>query len=259
MALGLMVNHVASSSEAGALLSIQALSKRFGAHAAIQNLSFTVGQGEIVGVFGDRGSGKANIVHLLAGEIAPSAGHIWFGGDDITHLPPELRVRRGIARSAEPGSLFADLTAAENVLIQGVQHHLPLFPRQGGKTYAEEARDLLDAVGVGPQADELVGGLSPAQQCLVAMAIGLASKPMLLLADATGLTGHAAGAELAAALTRIAERGTAVLFTSATLTPVMDICDRIVVLHDGAIIARGAGTRITVEPAIRQTYHPYLQ
>jgi branched-chain amino acid transport system ATP-binding protein len=259
MALGLMVNHIAYSPETGVLLSVQALSKRFGKNAAIQNLSFNVGQGEIVGVFGDRGSGKANIIHLLAGELAPSNGHIWFDGDDITSLPPELRTCRGIARSAEAGSLFADLTAAENVLIQGVQHHLPLFPRQGGKTYAEEARDLLNVVGIGGLADELVGALTPAHQCLVAMAIGLASKPMLLLADASGLSGQAAGVELAAALTQIVERGTAVLFTSANLTPVMDICDRIVVLHDGAIIARGAGTRMAVEPAVRQSYQPYLQ
>lgn len=259
MALGSMVNHSDHSFEASPLLSIRAISKRFGDHSAIHNLSFCVRPGEIIGIFGDRGSGKANIMHLLSGEIAPSSGHIWFEGEDITHMPPELRVRRGIARSAEIGGLFADLTAAENVLIQGVQHHLPLFPRQGGKTYAEEACDLLDAVGIGKYTDERVGSLSPVRQCLVAMAIGLAGKPQLLGADCAGLSGNAAGAELAAALSRLSDRGTAVLFTSANLSPVMDICDRIVVLHGGEIIARGVPTRIVVERAVRQVYRTYLQ
>jgi branched-chain amino acid transport system ATP-binding protein len=242
------------------LLCIRAISKRFGDRAAIHNLSFCVRTGEIIGIFGDRGSGKANIMHLLAGEIAPSSGHISFEGEDITYMPPELRVRRGIARSAEIGSLFADLTAAENVLIQGVQHHLPLFPRQGGKTYAEEARDLLDAVGIADHADIPVGSLSPVRQCLVAMAIGLAGKPRLLLAEATGLSGNAAGADFAAALARLSDRGTAVLFTSANLSPVVDICDRIVVLHGGEIIARGVPNRIVVEQAVRRpAYRSYLQ
>lgn len=259
MALVSMINHTDHICESDALLSIRAISKRFGEQAAVQNLSFNVRLGEVIGIFGDRGSGKANIMHLLSGEIEPSSGHIWFEGEDITHMPPELRVRRGIARSAEIGSLFADLTAAENVLIQGVQHYLPLFPRQGGKTYAEEARDLLDAVGIGKFADERVGALSPVRQCLVAMAIGLSSKPLLLLADAAGLSGNAAGAELAAALSRLSERGTSVLFTAANLSPLMDICDRIVVLHDGEIIARGVPNRIVVEPVVRHGYRSYMQ
>jgi branched-chain amino acid transport system ATP-binding protein len=246
-------------SEPDALLSIRGISKRFGNHIAVHNLSFNVRPGEIIGIFGDRGSGKANIMHLLSGEIVPSSGHIWFEGEDITYMPPEFRVRRGIARSAEIGSLFPDLTAAENVLIQGVQHYLPLFPRQGGKTYAEEARDLLDIFGLGKYADEQVESLSPVRQCLVAMAIGLASKPQLLLADAAGLSGNAAGAELAGALSRLSDRGTAVLFTSANLSPVMDICDRIVVLHGGEIIARGVPNRIVVESALGQSYRSYLQ
>jgi branched-chain amino acid transport system ATP-binding protein len=241
------------------LLSLQAISKRFGNQSAISDLSLCVRHGEIIGVFGDRGSGKANIIHLLAGEIAPSAGRIWFDGDDVTHLSPELRVRRGIARSAEPGSLFSELTAVENVLIQGVQHHLPLFPRQGGKTYVEEAGDLLDAVGLKKYADVPVGALSPARQRLVAIAIGLASKPSLLVVDGTGISGQAAGVELSSALTRLASRRLALLFISSDLTPVLDICDRVVVLHGGTIIARGVPNRAVAEPLSRRAYQPRLQ
>jgi branched-chain amino acid transport system ATP-binding protein len=254
-----MVESVNAPPDAKALLSIQAISKRFGSQAAVNDLSFCVRHGEIIGVFGDRGSGKANIIHLLAGEIAPSSGRIWFDGEDVTHLSPELRVRRGIARSAEPGSLFLDLTVVENVLIQGVQHHLPLFPRQGGKTYAEEARDLLDAVGLGTYADVPVGALSPARQRLVAIAIGLASKPSLLLVDGTGISGHAAGVELSCALTGLARRRLALLFISSDLKPVLDICDRVVVLHGGTIIARGVPNRIVAESPFGRAYQPCLQ
>ena len=254
-----MVNCIDQIPEISPLLSIRAISKHFNERAAIHNLSFSIDPGEIIGVFGDPGSGKANIIHLLSGMIAPSSGHIWFDGEDITHLSAELRARRGIVCSAQPGSLFPDLTATENVLIHGVQHHLPLFPRQGGKTYAEEAHDLLDAVGLAECADRLVGELSAAQQCQVAMAIGLASKPSLLLVDGTGLSGDKAGAELGRALTRLTDRGAAVLFTSANPSPVVDICDRIVVLHAGVIIARGVPTRFVVEPPVRASYQPYLQ
>ena len=259
MALVKVTHSIGGTHGTRPLLSINAISKGFGERTVIQNLSFGVGSGEIIGVFGDRGSGKSNIICLLSGEIAPTSGHIWFAGEDVTQMPPEMRVRRGLARSAPLGLLFGDLTAAENVLIHGVQHHLPLFPRQGGKTYVEEAEGLLDLVGLGKCAGHRLDSLSPSKQCQVAMAIGLASKPQLLLVDAASLSGAGATAELTASLARLSDRGMSVLFTSATLSPVMEICDRIVVLHDGEIVAKGVPNRIVAEPAIAAACRHYLQ
>lgn len=253
------VERVRNSTAIKPLLSIDAISKHFGLRTTIQCLSFDIGFGQTIGVFGDRGSGKSNIVNILAGDIRPTTGHLWFDGEDITHMPAETRILRGIARAVPQDRLYCDLSASENVLLHGLQHHLPFYSRQGGKGYDEEAAELLDLVDLKPYADRPLTELSLAQRSLVSIATAMSGDPALLLLDNLMFSSAADWQKIRQVLNRITNRSISVLFTTTHLCPLMEVCDNIIVLHDGEIIAKGAPTGIVAEPVIMQGYLGYLQ
>jgi branched-chain amino acid transport system ATP-binding protein len=242
------------------LLGISALSKSFGRVGAISNLTFTIGQGEIVGLIGSARSGKSTVVDLVAGTIKPTFGTITIAGEDVTHFGTVSRGRRGVVCGLPPADLFRDLTALESVALGGVTSQSPFFSRRGGKTYRDEAMSTLEFAGLADVSDVRADALSTRQLRLLTIAIALAAKPALLLLDdpAAGMTKVERSA-LALLIAGIRENGTSVLIAERDMWPLTEVCDRILVLSSGRIIADDVPSRIAGDPAVINAYlqpHP---
>jgi branched-chain amino acid transport system ATP-binding protein len=237
------------------LLGVSALSKSFGRIAAITNLSFTIGQGEIVGLIGPMRSGRSIIIDLLAGTIKPTFGSITIAGEDVTQLGADSRSRRGVVCGLPTVDLFHDLTALECVGLGGVISQPPFFSRRGGKTYRDEAISTLEFTGLADMRDVRADALSPYHQRLLMIAVALVAKPALLLLDdpAAGMTKVERSA-LASLIAGIRENGTSVLIAERDMGPLMDVCDRILVLSWGRIIADEMPSRITGNSAVINAY-----
>lgn len=242
---------VQSSAATWPLLGVKALSKIFGRIAAITNLTFTIGAGEIVGLIGPMRSGRSTVIGLLAGAIKPTFGSITIAGEDVTQLEPDSRSRLGVVCGLQPENLFLDLTALENVLLGGGVSPPPLFSRRGGKTYRDEAMAMLEFTGLAGVSNVRAADLSLCEQRFLTLAIALAAKPSLLLLDgpAAGMS-KAERSALALLLADIRENGTSVLITEPDMWALTEICDRILVLGAGRIIAGDVPLRIARDAAV---------
>lgn len=233
------------------LLAAEGVSKSFGRVAAITNLSFAIGQGEVVGLIGPMRSIGSTVIDLLAGTIKPTFGRITILGEDVTQLGFDSRSRCGVVRVLQPANLFLDLTALESVVMGALISQPPFFSRRGGKTYRDEALSTLEFTGLADVCDVRAEALSPSQRRLLAVAVALAARPALLLFDApaVGMT-KVERSDLASLIAGIRENGTSVLIADRDMWPLIEICDRILVLSSGRIIADDVPSRIAGNPAV---------
>ena len=223
-------------------MRVEALSKSFGRVAALTNLTFSIGEREIVGLIGPV---RSAVVDLLAGKISPTFGRIRIGGEDVTQLGPDARTRCGVVRGLQPADLFLDLTVLENVVLGAAGRPAPLFSRRGGKTYQDEAASVLEFTGLARLSNSRAGELSQGEQRLLTIAVALAAKPSLLLLDglAAGLT-RTERLALESLLSEVRDNGTSILISDSAIWPLMDVCDRVLVLISGRLIADDVPSRI---------------
>jgi branched-chain amino acid transport system ATP-binding protein len=240
------------------LLRTEGLSKTFGGVVATDNLDLTVRHGEAHAVIGPNGAGKTTLIAQLAGELAPSAGRIWFDGQDITGLPAHARVHIGIARSFQITNLLPSFTVAENVQValRPRRAHSFVFLRDavGDRELEREVRAMLELVGLGDRADALARELAHGEQRQLELAMALASAPRLLLLDEpmAGI-GHAEAPGMIELLLRI-KQSCALLLIEHDMDAVFRIADRITVLVGGRAIASGAPAAIRDDPKVRAAY-----
>lgn len=233
-------------------LEAENVTRLFGGLAAVSDVSFSIYQGEILGLIGPNGAGKTTLFSLISGALPVTRGTIHFGKSDITKMRVDSRCRLGIARTFQTGKLFSSLTAYENVAVSA------LFGKAGRKTSAqaqEETNQLLDFVGLKDKADVKAKGLTLAAQRRLEVARALATKPKLLLLDEVlaGLTPTevAEGVEL---IRRISENGTTILIVEHIMKAIMGLSDRIVVIHHGVKIAEGLPAEIAASKTVQEVY-----
>lgn len=229
------------------LLRMEQVSRRFGGVRAVNDLSFEIHPGEVVGLIGPNGSGKSTTVNLIAGQVAPSNGRVWFRGQDVSGKTPDARVRLGLARTFQTTSLFPEFTALENVML-GAHVRGMGFGR-------EDALDVLGFVGLSSFQGQEAGTLSSAHQRLLMIAIAIASRPALVLLDepAAGMVAQERKA-LAELIKRIREHGMAVMVIEHHMALIMEVCDRIVVLNFGETIAQGTPQQVSADPKVIEAY-----
>ncbi len=241
-----------------AILRVEALVKRFGGLVALGGVDLTVGPGEFRAIIGPNGAGKSTFFNTLTGLLRPDAGRVAFEGRDITGSPPHRVARRGVARTFQITSVFADLSAAENVqvaLLAHAQHSWSVWPRARAFG-AERARELLALVGLAASAAQPAGTLSHGDQKRLELAIALAAKPRLLLLDEP-TAGMAAPERLEAIwlVYRIArELGLSCVFTEHDMAVVFAVATRITVLHQGRVLAEGTPAEVRARPEVQQVY-----
>ena len=235
------------------LLRLQGVSRHYGGVVAVDNVDITIEPGEIVGLMGANGAGKTTLFNLIAGNLRPSGGKIVLDDRRIDRLRPDQISRLGVARAFQIVRPFSGLTVLENVAIGG------LFGsgRERSISSAEnDARELLDEVGLGGRADDPAGALTLAGHKRLEIARALATRPRLLLLDEVmaGLT----PVEVADALEiirRLHRRyDLTIIVIEHVMRALMQLCERLVVLHHGAKIAEGPPHEVANDAGVIEAY-----
>ena len=232
-----------------ALLSISQLSKRFGGLQAVRDLSFTVGEGEIVALIGPNGAGKTTAFALVSGFLTPDSGTVRFAGRDLRGLKPHQVNALGMARTFQIMRPFPRLTVVRNVMIATLGRHAD--PGEAER----RARAVLDELGLGAKADLPAGGLTLAERKRLELARALGTEPRLLLLDEvmSGLTEAETG-RIVELVRTINRRGVAILLIEHVMRAVMSLAQRIVVLNYGERIAEGRPEVVARDPRVIEAY-----
>ena len=246
------------------VIEVKALTKRFGGLVATNNVSFTTTAGHITGVIGPNGAGKSTLFNLITGTIPLTSGTVHFYGEDITGLTPEQVAQRGMIRTFQSATVFKEKTTRDNLRI-GMQFSRlgapsQLLDRARVKAFRRDAERiadiLLDFTRLEAYADRLAGELPYGAQKTLGVAMALATEPKQLLMDepAAGLnpveTEH-----MGQLIERIrSERGIDVVLVEHDMGMVTSICDRIIVINRGEIIAVGTPDEIQRNPDVIEAY-----
>ncbi|CAN7216704.1 ABC transporter ATP-binding protein [Mesorhizobium amorphae] len=233
------------------LLTTKGLSRSFGGLRAVDGVDFALMPGEIRAVIGPNGAGKTTFVSLVSGRIQPSSGMIVFDGADITNLPAYARVRLGVAYTFQITSVFANLSAYDNVALP-VQRTLTDGRSKGAVRTGVMA--ALERTGLAARAHMPAGQLSYGHQRLLEVAMGLALKPRLLILDEP--TQGLADSEIENFITLVREiaKGATVLLIEHNMPVVMQLADRITVFNAGRILAEGTPEAIRADAEVQQAY-----
>ncbi len=248
-------SHAAS---AATVLRTEGLCKQWGSFQANSDITLAFAPGSRHALIGPNGAGKTTFINLLTGTLAPSAGRVYFGGDDITALAPHQRVKRGMTRTFQINTLFGGLTVLESVM-------LALFERDGRhriwhRTVAhqraalDEAAALLTTLKLQRDANTVTRNLPYGKQRLVEIALALATKPKVLLLDepAAGIP-SAESAELFEVIAAL-PRDVTIVFIEHDMGLVFRFAERITVLVGGRVLTEGTPAEIAADRRVKEVY-----
>jgi sulfate-transporting ATPase len=226
-------------------LEVQGLRVHYGGVVAVDDVSFTVAQGDIVGLIGPNGAGKTTLIDALSG-FTRYHGHATLEGQSLDGLPPHRRAARGLGRTFQSIDLYEDLSVEENIMVG--QH----LARDAGPA---QLTDVLASLGLSALRERNVGELSQGQRQLVSIARALAGQPKVLLLDepAAGLD-SSESAWLADRLRVVRDSGVTILLIDHDMSLVLGLCDHLHVLNFGSMIASGTPGHIRVDPAVVDAY-----
>ena len=235
------------------MLEVNGLSKRFGALAAVSEVSFRLDEGEILGLIGPNGSGKSTTFNVIAGLYAPSGGSVRFRGEEIGGLAPAAVSHRGIARTFQIPRPFRKLSLLENVALAAFYGRDEHPPRERAWAMAREALDL---VKLPSGAAARVDGLGAAGLKKLELARALATQPKVLLADESlGGLDHAEMDQAADMLAMIRkEKGITIIWVEHIMGVLMRVVDRCIVLDHGEVIAQGKPAEVAHDPKVIEVY-----
>jgi branched-chain amino acid transport system ATP-binding protein len=231
------------------LLTVRDLSKSFGGLQAVKDLSFTVGEGEIVALIGPKGAGKTTAFALVSGFLTPDTGRVVFRGRDLRGLKPHQVNALGLARTFQIMRPFPRLSVVRNVMIATLGRHPQ--PAEAER----RARAVLAELGLEARADLPAGGLTLAERKRLELARALGTEPSLLLLDEVMSGLNEAETERIVELVRaINRRGVAILLIEHVMRAVMSLARRIVVLNYGERIAEGRPETVAADPRVIEAY-----
>jgi branched-chain amino acid transport system ATP-binding protein len=240
------------------ILTVQEVKKSFDGFGAVNGVSFSLKKGEICSIIGPNGAGKTTLFNLITGHLSKDEGELIFKGMDITHMPPHRICRLGMGRSFQRTNIFPRLTVFQNIQAALVAHRGESFNffKSVDSFFREETRDLLERVGLKDFAETVGGTLSYGLQKQLELGIALASDPELLLLDepTAGMSAQETHQtiQLVGRITR--EKGLTLLFTEHDMEVVFSISERILVLHQGRLIAQGSPEEVRNNSDVKKVY-----
>lgn len=234
------------------ILEGEGVTKRFGGLAAVEQVDFHVDQGEVVGLIGPNGAGKTTLFNLISGALVPKPGRIDFKTENITGLKPNQICKKGVARTFQSVKVFSNMPVFENIYLGA------LFGSGNNMTVAEaaqEATDLLEFVGLSTFRSSPAQDLTLANQKRLEVGRALATRPEILLLDEVmaGLN-QTEVAQTMELVTKIREEGITIFMIEHIMRAIMNVCDRIIVLHHGKKIAEGNPEEIATNETVVQVY-----
>lgn len=244
------------------LLEVDRLTMRFGGLTAVDGLSFAVGHGMIHGLIGPNGAGKTTTFNLISGFYRPSSGEIRLRGEKLSGLRMHEVARRGVVRTFQHSTLFAELSVLENALIgTHIRFRPNIFAaiagwdaegRRGARARAEEA---LDFFGLLTLADVRAGDLAHGHQRALGMAVALAADPDVILLDEpfTGMNPEETG-RMMTLMRKLRDSGVTILLVEHDMQAIMGLCDRITCMSFGKLLAEGDPGEIRGNPAVIEAY-----
>ena len=239
------------------VLKTISLTKKFGGLIAVDDVSFKVEEGDVQSIIGPNGAGKSTFFRLISGEHKPTKGEIIFDGQDITALPQTAISHRGIAVAYQITNIFPMLTAMENVRV-AAQSRVTTFNFWSRALSLEkvldQTLDILEQTGVTEFKDEIAGNLSHGDQKRLEIGIALATRPKLLLLDEP--TAGLAPTETRQVIELIKEiaKNLTIILVEHKMKVVMEVSDKITVLHYGRLLAQGSPDEIRSNEEVRRVY-----
>jgi branched-chain amino acid transport system ATP-binding protein len=232
-----------------ALLEVNGITKRFGGLVAVDNFSFEVKEGEILGLIGPNGAGKTTVFNMITGFYPPDSGTIKYKGEKVTGLKPHSMCKRGIARTFQVVKPFTKLSVLDNVTIGALHAHKSIDEAR------KAAMETLNFVGLSAKADTLGGSLTLPERKRLELARALATKPTLMLLDevAAGLN-PAESIKTMELIKKVRDSGITLVVVEHVMRVVMGISDRIVVIHHGKKIADGTPREVSNDKSVIEAY-----
>jgi branched-chain amino acid transport system ATP-binding protein len=248
------------------ILEIDGLTKRFGGITAVDGATFTLHEGEILGLIGPNGAGKTTIFDLISGHLTADSGRITLRGVDITRMGADKRATMGLGRSFQDARIFPSLTVAENIAI-GLERHIEVrdhlsslldlpAAQESEEDVAYTVEDLIELMSLGAFRDKFVAELSTGSRRIVDLAMAIAHDPVVLLLDepSSGVAQKETEA-LGPLLKRIqGETGCALLLIEHDMPLITSVSDEIVALELGAVVTRGTPGEVTSDPRVISAY-----
>ncbi|MFP5467884.1 MAG: ABC transporter permease subunit [Gammaproteobacteria bacterium] len=244
------------------VLDVRAIRKQFGGLTAVNDISFQIHAGQIVGLIGPNGAGKSTTFNLVTGVLAKTRGEVHFRSKDITRLRSREILRQGMARTFQHVKMIPDMTVLENVALGAytrghggvIRSMLNLSQAEERQTFLQAQRQL-ERIGMGEYLHEQAGNLAMGPQRLMEIARALCADPALLLLDepAAGLR-HKEKQALADVLRQLSAEGMSILLVEHDMDLVMQVCDHLVVMEFGTLLTQGTPEQIQQDPKVRAAY-----
>lgn len=244
------------------VLKVDKIRKQFGGLVAVNDISFDIHAGKIIGLIGPNGAGKSTTFNLITGVLSKSSGQVTYRGQDITSLPTRDISRQGMARTFQHVKMIPDMTVLENVALgaytrgkSGVISSMLGTNHTEEQGFMKEAQHQLERIGMGNYLNEQAGNLAMGPQRLMEIARALCCDPALLLLDepAAGLR-HKEKQDLIKVLRQLQTEGMSILLVEHDMDLVMEVCDHLVVMEFGTLLTQGTPAEIQASPAVRAAY-----
>ncbi|MGM0583721.1 MAG: ABC transporter ATP-binding protein [Pseudomonadota bacterium] len=232
------------------ILRAEGLQRRFGGLVAVDDFSFELRPGEILGLIGPNGAGKSTTFNMLSGFHRLSAGRFWFLDREITRASAVEISRMGLVRTFQHDSLLSEMTVLDNILVAATRH------ARGPAARMARAWETAELTGLADSLEEKAGNLPHGRQRMLSIAIALATRPKLLCLDEplTGLQGQEVKTALDLFERIRSELGISILLVEHNMRAVMRICDRILVLDHGRLLAQGRPEEVSRDEAVIEAY-----